>query len=432
MMSRAMYPVLIATTLLIGVSTARATWSIIIVDTTTKEVAIGSATCLLSFDLRRGLPVVRPLVGAGAAQSRIDSTGLNRALIWDMLDAGVVPETILILLRAQDRLHERRQYGIVDTTGRAVTFSGLGNGRFANGLTGRIGTLVYAIQGNVITGQPVLDEAEMAVRNTPGGIPEKLMAGMEAARSMGGDGRCSCAPNNPTGCGSPPPAFTKSAHIGFMIVARRGDTDGGSCNSGGCARGEYYMNFNIIATSAGEPDPVFQLREQFDAWRAALVGLPDAIESVVTVDPPSLPNDGVSTAVMRIEIHDFQGAPLDVPMIEVMHDPFGSAGSAALGSVVSLGNGRFELELTAGACTGFDNIAVAVPMPSGTDLFLMPGGRLRVYDPAIDLNGDNTVDLADLNILLAAFGVNANGDLNGDGRTDLADLGIFLSLWQTC
>ena len=37
----------------------------------------------------------------------------------------------------------------------------------------------------MITGQPVLDQAEAALRNTPGGIPEKLMAAMEAARAMG-------------------------------------------------------------------------------------------------------------------------------------------------------------------------------------------------------------------------------------------------------
>ena len=52
------------------------------------------------------------------------------------------------------------------------------------------------------------------------------MAAMQAARSMGGDGRCSCSPTLPTSCGSPPPSFTKSAHIAYMMVARAGDTEG--------------------------------------------------------------------------------------------------------------------------------------------------------------------------------------------------------------
>ena len=41
-----------------------ATWSIIIVDTQTKEIGVASPTSLSNFDLRRGLPVLR--VGKGA------------------------------------------------------------------------------------------------------------------------------------------------------------------------------------------------------------------------------------------------------------------------------------------------------------------------------------------------------------------------------
>ncbi len=40
--------------LLLVAPAAQATWSIIIIDTRTKEIAIGSATCLTNFDLRRG------------------------------------------------------------------------------------------------------------------------------------------------------------------------------------------------------------------------------------------------------------------------------------------------------------------------------------------------------------------------------------------
>ena len=54
-----------------------------------------------------------------------------------------------------------------------------------------------------------------------------------------------------------------------------------------------------------------------------------------------------------------------------------------------------------------------------------------------DLNGDGSVDLADLGILLADFGCQAPGpcpgDIDGDGDTDLADLGILLSNFgQAC
>jgi 6-phosphogluconolactonase (cycloisomerase 2 family) len=47
--------------------------------------------------------------------------------------------------------------------------------------------------------------------------------------------------------------------------------------------------------------------------------------------------------------------------------------------------------------------------------------------PAGDLDGDGDVDLSDLGILLASYGIDDGGDLDGDGDTDLADLGILLA-----
>jgi hypothetical protein len=49
-----------------------------------------------------------------------------------------------------------------------------------------------------------------------------------------------------------------------------------------------------------------------------------------------------------------------------------------------------------------------------------------------DLTGDNSIDLADLSVLLASYGmtsgaVYADGDLNGDGAVDLADLSDLLA-----
>jgi hypothetical protein len=49
-----------------------------------------------------------------------------------------------------------------------------------------------------------------------------------------------------------------------------------------------------------------------------------------------------------------------------------------------------------------------------------------------DLNGDNTVDTADLGSLISAFGTNApHADINGDGVVDTADLGGLISRFGT-
>lgn len=202
---------------------ASATWSIILIDTRTGEVAVASATCLTGFDLQANTPVLLTGVGAGTAQSSVDQNGVNRTLIRDGLLAGDSMEAILAGLEARDSNHQTRQYGIADVRGGALTFSGSRAGLWAGGRTGRVGDLVYAVQGNVLTGSPVVDEAVRAIETTPGDVAAKLMAAMEAARAMGGDGRCSCAPNDADGCGSPPPQFEKAAHIAYMLIARAGD-----------------------------------------------------------------------------------------------------------------------------------------------------------------------------------------------------------------
>lgn len=405
---------------------AQATWSVIIVDTESREVAIGSATCLTGFNLKKYLPVVLVDVGAAAAQSSVDTMATNRQFIWEQMQAETHPEAIIQMLEARDARHQSRQYGIVDTRGRAATFTGTQAGAYKGGLTGRSGTLVYSIQGNVITGQPVLDQAEAAILYAPGGIPEKLMAAMEAAYDMGGDGRCSCEPTDPTGCGSPPPDFDKTAHVGFMIDSRRGDVDGVCDRPRGCANGTYYMTFNIANQTADDPDPVIQLRERFDLWRAGLVGIPDAAESRLAITPDRLLNDGVSIATMRIDVLDWQGLPAaGITDVVVEHDPAGDPGSSAIGTVIDLGNGAYEVQLTAGTTVHDDRIAVRVADATG-ERFLIPSGRLHVQDRRADFNHDGVVDLEDLAILLAAYRLTADGDVDGDGDTDLPDLAALL------
>jgi uncharacterized Ntn-hydrolase superfamily protein len=426
MLTRAICRLTLLAAVLAAATPAQATWSIIIVDRESKEIAIGSATCLTNFNLKKFLPVVMVDVGAGAAQSSVDMMATNRQLIRAELLAGTHPAEILTLLEAQDSGHQTRQYGIVDTLGRAVTFSGSQNGDYANGMTGQVGSLVYAIQGNVITGQCVLDQIEAAILETPGDLPEKLMAAMEAAYDAGGDGRCSCDAGAPPDCGCPPAEFDKTAHIGFMVVTRRGDIDGVCTRNNGCCNGTYFLNLNIRFQVAEDPDPVIQLREQYDAWRAELVGVPDAVASTVTITPAQLLNDGVSTATMRIEVLDWRGLPVTgVTDVIVEHDPDGSAGASTIGAVSDLGNGVYEAELTAGTITGRDRIAVRVTDPTG-ERYLIPSSRLQIQDQRSDLNGDGIVDLSDLAILLGAYGQNAGGDIDGDGDTDLADLASLL------
>lgn len=231
----------------LATSTASATWSILITDTRTGEIAIGSATCVPNINLRSSTPVLILGRGAVTAQSAVDVSGGNRARVFSGFARGLTPDQILADLAANDTGHGNRQYGFIDVDGNALTYSGPQNADWAGGVTGRIdldppgpeNDLVYAIQGNILTGEPVVLAAESAVINTPGDLAEKLMAGMEAAYAFGGDGRCSCATNMPTACGSPPAEFVKSADVGYMLVGRLGDRDQGG-------------SFDVLASSIGD------------------------------------------------------------------------------------------------------------------------------------------------------------------------------------
>lgn len=209
-----------------------------------------------------------------------------------------------------------------------------------------------ANQGNVLTGAPVLAAAEAAFTGTPGDLPAKTMAAMEAARSMGGDGRCSCSPSAPTSCGSPPPSFAKAADIGFFVISRFGDTDDPACTNAGCADGDYFMDFNIAFQGTADPDPVYQIQALFDAARLDLVGRPDAIASGIGFSRVPGPGD---QWLLRVELRDWQGDLLGYSVVgfTVEHGP-DSDQVTTIGTVSDLGDGSYEVILTETGPPGVD------------------------------------------------------------------------------
>ncbi len=365
-------------------STAGATWSIIAVNTRTKEICFGSATCLSGFDLRRFLPVVVVGRGAGAAQSSIDSSGVNRMEIWNGLQVIQPPAIILQTLQQIDPSFQTRQYGIVDMANTPVTFTGTSAGIAKFGVTGVNGEIRYAIQGNVLTGNQVITNAEAAFLALQGDLSSKVMAGMEAARALGGDGRCSCNPNAPTSCGCPPPPFSKSAHVGFLIDARLGDTDGACNSSVGCANGNYYVNFNIIGNT-NDLDPVIQLAAQYTTWRNAQANHPDGTVSLVFPGAQTLPADGHTSTSVDFTLLDIDGFPITQGgAVVTLTNASGLPAVTTPSAVIDHGNGTYSFTLSAGTTTGEDQWKITVNDGS-RPATLAPYLKMRV-DPAFDLH----------------------------------------------
>ncbi|HPF15063.1 MAG TPA: DUF1028 domain-containing protein, partial [Planctomycetota bacterium] len=366
---------------------ALATWSIVVMNRRTGEVGVTSATCIADLDLRVYLPVIVPGKGAAAAQSFIDTQARNRKEIRMMIESGFAPDTILQFLAATDTSHQTRQYGIVTRYGDPITFTGTGAGLARFGVVGSIGEYEYAIQGNVLTGDAVILAAEQAFRSIQGDMAERMMAGMEAAMALGGDGRCSCNDQAPTSCGVPPPSFTHSAYTGFFLIGRLGDDPGGCESATGCATGDYYANLNFIG-NATTLDPVVELRNQFDAWRTGLAGVPDQVRSQVFLDRSAVVAGGVDRATLMVELRDLADVPVTSGVATLEVESGGFQEVASIGSVIPLGGGVYQLELTANTRAGSEDFAVTAVLHGGERIRLAPDQTL-VSRPAGELTLDS-------------------------------------------
>src|SRR5207248_11197923 len=61
---------------------------------------------------------------------------------------------------------------------------------------------------------------------TPGAITDRVMAAMEAADGSGGDSRCTCPPWPTDGSKPKIPCDEKTAHVAYILMAEKGDTNG--------------------------------------------------------------------------------------------------------------------------------------------------------------------------------------------------------------
>src|SRR5687767_1208925 len=252
-------------------STAHATWSIIAVDRATGRIVIASATCVAQANLERfpskGLmdiqAVVVPGFGIAAAQAGVDPTRANQTLIARELANGTHPSVILQRLMADSSI-QNRQFGIVDLRGRFAGFSGSRNGAASLSIQGEVaGTgIFYAIQGNILASNAVVQNAVRAFEGATGSITDRVMAAMEAADAAGGDRRCTCA-------STPVPTTTaactrRTAHVAYILAA-----DSSAAAAEAASKGTYALFLDVTDRNIRpeeNPNPVMTLRMRYDEW----------------------------------------------------------------------------------------------------------------------------------------------------------------------
>ena len=158
------------------------TFSIVAADPETGEAGVAVASRF--FAVGSVVPWAHAGVGAVATQSFANTTYGPRGL--DLLARGLSPDEVLQVMLRVDEDRGRRQVGLVSAAGKSATYTGEGCITWAGGRNGKN----YAVQGNILAGEGVVQAMEKAFLASAGkALAERLYAALKAGDDAGGDSR---------------------------------------------------------------------------------------------------------------------------------------------------------------------------------------------------------------------------------------------------
>lgn len=162
-----------------------ATFSIVAVDP--ESGACGAAVASKYPKVGRVVPFVRSGVGAFCTQHWVHPDWGKRAL--DLLETGMLPESVLGQLLRDDERREKRQLAIIDMQGRAANRNPSGADEPSSIWWGGMSGRYYCVQGNTLVGPGVVVAMAAAYEQTEGSLADRLMAAIVAGDCAGGDHR---------------------------------------------------------------------------------------------------------------------------------------------------------------------------------------------------------------------------------------------------
>jgi uncharacterized Ntn-hydrolase superfamily protein len=159
-----------------------ATYSIVARDLEAQQWGVSVQSKFLS--VGSVVPWAEPQVGAIATQAyanpRYGPNGLQ------LLREGLSAQEVVDKLTGDDEGRDHRQLGIVDSEGRAATYTGSECMDWAGGRTGTN----YAAQGNILVSGETVDALAETFESTAGQpLAERLIDCLAAAQAAGGDSR---------------------------------------------------------------------------------------------------------------------------------------------------------------------------------------------------------------------------------------------------
>ena len=159
----------------------KSTFSIVAADLETGEV--GCAVQSKYFSV--GSVVPWAWAGVGAVATQAAGVAVYGRLALEELQRGASPEEALERVLADDPGRETRQLGVVTADGRAAAFTGAKCLAWAGH---RVGP-GFAVQGNILAAEAVVEGMARAFTETVGSLVERLVASLEAGQAAGGDKR---------------------------------------------------------------------------------------------------------------------------------------------------------------------------------------------------------------------------------------------------
>jgi len=123
--------------------------------------------------------------GAGALATQAWANLAYRPDGLALLAQGKTATEVVQALTGPDDMASRRQLGVVDAQGNGATFTGDECTEWAGGRAGED----YAIQGNILVGPEVVEQAERALIRAGGPLARRLLAALKAGDDAGGDKR---------------------------------------------------------------------------------------------------------------------------------------------------------------------------------------------------------------------------------------------------
>jgi uncharacterized Ntn-hydrolase superfamily protein len=157
------------------------TFSIVAFDPKTKN--LGVAVQSRYFSVGTAVPWAQAEVGAIATQSFVNISYGPRGL--RLLKKGLTINQVIEKLTNKDKSRDYRQLGIIDAKGNAAAYTGTKCMHWAGSKIGRN----YAVQGNILASEKVVQNMARKFETTKGDLADRLVAALEGGQEAGGDVR---------------------------------------------------------------------------------------------------------------------------------------------------------------------------------------------------------------------------------------------------